>query len=95
MWYGILEVVEIAQIDVAVDGVAFFWPEQQVLDLGPADAFEPDRQLAVGDRLADDGDERVEAAGPQRRDRELDDEREHVGVVELEAPRSLQRADGS
>ncbi len=68
----VLHVVEVADLEVAVDLVELLRPEHQVLDLRPADALDAHVKAPARPRLRDDGDERRVAEEP--RAVELDDE---------------------
>ena len=50
---GVFEVVEVAQLQVAVDLVKLLQLQDHVLDLGAADPLDSDRELAGDHRLAD------------------------------------------
>src|ERR687885_2255398 len=55
---GVLQVVQVPDLEVAVDRVELPGGHDDVLDLRAADALQPDGQFARGDRLGDDGKKR-------------------------------------
>ena len=79
---GVVHVVEVADLQVAVDPVELHGPEHHVRNLGASGALEPDVELAAGQRLRGDADElHVPEHG---RAVDLDDEPEDVLPVEID-----------
>jgi hypothetical protein len=69
---------EVANLEVAIDRIVVLGDQDQVLDLGPPDALQADRNLSVGDRLRDDGEERAARGLDQGPAVDLDHEAEHI-----------------
>src|SRR4029453_4401491 len=63
---GVFEIVEIAHLQIAVDLVELLRLQHVVLDLGAAEPFYADRELAGDHRLTYQGEERRPAALEQR-----------------------------
>ena len=50
---AVFHVVDVADLEIAVDLVELLRREQQILDLGPADPLDADVELAARQRLGD------------------------------------------
>ncbi len=91
----VLTVVEVADLQVAVDRVELLRGQHHVLDLGAPDALDPHVEHAAGERLGDHG-QQLRAA--EKRGVELYDEAEDVLAVEEDrrrvGERQLPRGDG-
>ncbi|HEV8568255.1 MAG TPA: hypothetical protein VGQ92_14435, partial [Actinoplanes sp.] len=78
---GVLGVVEVTEFEVAVDGVELFVLQDEVLDLRPAHALQPDRVSAGRHGLPDDGHQRAGVGVERRGDVELEDDAQDVRAV--------------
>ncbi|CAM5723042.1 hypothetical protein SHIRM173S_06248 [Streptomyces hirsutus] len=79
---GVLRVVEVADLEIAVDGIELRAPHDDVLDLRSAHALQPDRVTVGGHGLADDGHQRAGVAAEHRGDVEFEDDGQHVHAVQ-------------
>ena len=75
---GVFQVVEIADLQIAVDLVELLHRHDDVLDLGAAEPLDADRELAGDHRLADHGEQRRPGALEQRLAVGLDDDAQDV-----------------
>ena len=81
---GVLGVVQVTDLQVAVDLVELLRRQHQVFDLRSAGALEPDVELAPGQGFRDHPDQRRAA---EHRAVELDDQAEDVLAVEVNRTR--------
>ena len=63
---AVLHVVDVADLEIAVDLVELLGRQQQVLDLRPADPLDADADLATRQRLRDDPDQLARPPGTSR-----------------------------
>ena len=78
----VFHVVEIADLEVAIDGIKLLRRQHHVLHLGPADTLDPDVEPAAGQRLGDHPDQLH--ASEQLRAVDLDHEGEDVLSVHVD-----------
>ena len=78
---GVLGVVEVTELEVPVDGVELLVLQDEVLDLRPAHALQPDRVSAGRHGLADDGHQRASVGVERRGDVQFEDDAQDVRAV--------------